>query len=450
MIKEKNIEQLENSAVKLSVTIEQAEAKKAYTELLNTYAKKAQIKGFRPGKVPTTVLEKKFGESMKMETAQNLIEKALGTLFQEIDERPLQYSTPQLESDLSFDPEQDFGFTVSYDIFPKVEVKDAKGITIEEPQVTIGKEDLQRELTALQEQNAIVTEDNKAPAAKDHIVTVNFVELDESGEPIPDTTREDFTFTIGTGYNTYKIDEDVTGMKVGEEKTVSKTYAEDDENKELAGRTVTLKITLTKVKIKDLPELDDELAQDIDEKFETLADLKKDIENRLKESAKAKVREAKSNSLVDGLIEKNPVILPQSMVRAELDANWQNFLRQFGGNEGLVLQVLQAQGSSKETLFEEWKPAAEKRLKGQLIIQKLIENEKIESTDEELTAEIQKQAEGSSMSEEETREYFEKNNLLDYLRHDIKERKLFDQLFETNTVKKGKKVNFLDLMQQNQ
>lgn len=450
MIKEKHIEELDNSAVKLSVTIEQKEAKNAYTDLLKTYAKKAQIKGFRPGKVPTSILETKFGESMKMETAQNLIEKALGTLFQEIDQRPLHYSTPQLESDLAFDPEKDFSFTVAYDVFPKVEVKESTGFTVEEPQVSVGKEDIQRELQSLQEQNAIVAEKNDVPAAKDHIVTVNFVELDETGAEKDGTQREDFSFTIGSGYNTYKIDDDVIGMNVGDEKTITKTSQEDDENKELAGKTVTLKITLTKVKVRDLPELDDELAQDIDDKFETLADLKKNIETRLKESAQAKVRETKINALVDALVEKNPVSLPQSMVQAELDAHWQNFLRQFGGNEGLVLQVLQAQGSSKETLYDEWRPAAEKRLKGQLIVQKLIEEQEIEATEDEVAQEITKQAEGSSMSEEETREYFEKNNLLDYLRHDIRERKLFDKLLESNTVKKGKKVKFLDLMQQNQ
>ncbi|NCN04198.1 MAG: trigger factor [Spirochaetales bacterium] len=441
MIKEKTITPLENSAVKLEVTIEQTAAEKEYQALLTDYSKKAHLKGFRPGKAPIKVLETKFGESMRMETAQKIIEDTLKVLFEQIEEKPLGYATPSLEGELVFDPKRDFTFAVSYDVFPTFEVKDTSGIAIEEPQVSIEKEDLSRELEALREQNALVVEKSDGVVEKNTIVTVNYAELDEKGVVIDGTNREDYTFTVGSGYTIYKFDEDIVGMKVGDEKTFTK----DIEGEE--AKTVTLKVSVTKIKVRELPDLDDELAQDIDDAYKTLEDLKKSIQTRLEESAKSQVRQKNIATLLDGLVEKNPLTVPESMVHAELHSNWNNFLRQFGGNESMVHQLLQAQGSSQAQLFDEWKPDAQKRLKGQLILQKLIEKANIEVTDEEVDAEIKTQAAGSNMGEKETREYFEKNGLLDYVRNDIKERKMYDLLFEKNPPKKGPKVKYLDLME---
>jgi trigger factor len=441
MIKEKTIEHLEQSAVKLSITVESDHSKKAYTDLITTYTKKAHLKGFRPGKAPAKVIETKFGESIRMEAAQQLIEDALKTVFEEIEEAPLGYSQPQLESQIDYDPEKEFSFAVSYDIFPKFEVSNITGITIEEPQVTIDKEDLDRELDGLREQNALVVEKNEGPAAKGDIITVNYWEVDSEGNEIPGTKREDYTFTIGTGYSPFQLDEDVIGMTVGEQKQFSKT---EDE------RTFTLLVTITKKKVKELPELDDDLAQDIDEAYKTVDDLKKSIQQRLEDSASSQVRQKKVSSLLNGLREQNPISVPKSMIQAELHSNWNNFIRQFGGNEDMVHQLLRAQGSSQEQLFQDWSADAENRIKGQLILHKLVEQESIEVSDDEINEEIRKQAQGSSMSEEEAREYFEKNNYLDYVKRDIQEKKMIDLLFEKNTVKKGKKVKYLDLMNKNE
>ena len=447
MITHKSIESIEPSAVRLSVTVSGEAAQKEYNALLATYSKKAHIKGFRPGKAPVKVLETKFGESLRLEAAQKLIEEALKTVFEEIDEKPLGYEGPSLEGDIDFQPGQEFGFVVKYDVFPKVDVAQFKGMTIEEPQVKIEKEDLNRELEALREQNAIVVDKKDAAAEDGHIVTVDYAEADSEGATVPGTAREDFSFTLGKDENFYKIDSELKGMKVGESKVVEKTYGEDAGP--LANRTLQVKITLKNIKIRELPDLDDELAQDIDEEFKTLEDLKKSIQSRLEESAKSQLRQKKIQALTELLVEKNPVSVPESMVQAELQSNWANFLRQFGGNDQLVLQVLQAQGSSQQQLFEDWRPGATARLKGQLIIQKLIEQEGVEAEEAEIEEEIARQAKGSNMGVQEAKDYFFKNNLLEYVKQEIRERKVFDKLFELNTVKKGAKVKFLDLMQRN-
>lgn len=449
MIDSKNVEKLDNSRVRLSVSINKDEAKKEYDALLGEYSKKAHIKGFRPGKAPASVLEQKFGEGMRVEVAQKLVEESLQKIYEEIDEKPLQYAAPTLESEFTYTPGETFDYVVSYDIFPEVSVTEVSGFTVEEPQVTIGKEALDAELKQIQEQNAIVAQKSSGAAENENIVTIDYVELDDSGAEIDGTARQDYSFTLGSGYNIFKIDEDIVGMEIDQEKIIDKTWPEDEEDKSLAGQTKKIKVVLRGIKVRDLPALDDELAQDVDEKFKTLDDLKKDIKKKLQENVETRLRKIKSDGLLEQMIEKNPIVLPESMISAELQANWQNFIRQFGGDETLVDNLLQAQGNTRDSLFSEWKPQSETRLKSQLILQKLIEDRNIEASEEEVNEEIARVATSSSMSEEEVRNYYQQNNMMDYISQDIKERKLVDQLLSENTVKKGKKIKYLDFIQGN-
>jgi len=450
MVSDKQVEKLENSSVRLTVTVPKDEVKREYDELVGSYAKNVQIKGFRKGKVPRNVLERKFGESFKVETAQKVIDSALQEVFQDIDEKPLPYAQPELEGELDLQPEEPLTFTVKYDVFPEVEVGETTGLTIEEPQVSIKKEDEERELKQLQEQNSVVMEKDGGTVEKDNIVTIDYAEVDEEGNEIEDTRRDDFVFTVGSGYNLYKIDDDVLGMKAGDEKVIEKEYPEDFEYEELRGKKKKLKVTVKVIKERQLPEIDDELAQDISENYETLDDLKKDIRDRLQKSADQRIREQKVNNLMEKIEESSKLEVPESMIYAELAGMWQNFVQQYGGSEEQVLQLLQIQGKSKADILAEWREGAEKQLSRRLIVQKLIDDAGIEIPDEEAEADLKKRAEESGANADEALEYYKNNNMMDYIKQDLAERKLFDDLFEKNTVKKGKKQGFLDLMQGNQ
>ncbi len=449
MIKSQSVEKLENSRVKLSVTVSDEEAKKEYDGLLKKYAKDAHIKGFRPGKVPVSVIESKFGDSIRVETAQKLLQDSLEKIYAEIEEKPLKYAAPELDDELDFNPGQAFSYAVTYDIYPQFEVKEITGFTIEEPQVSIDKDAIERELERIQEKNAIITEKSEGTVEKDNIVTINYAELDERDVEIEDSQKEDYVLTVGSGYNLYKIDDDVTDMERGEEKIFEKSYSDDEKDKSLAGQTKKLKLKVTKIKELNLPELDDELAQDVDEKFETLDDLKKDIKKKLADDTTTHLRKVKTDALIDQLVEKNPVVLPESMINAELNANWENFVRQFGGDEKMVENLLIAQNSTRDSLYTDWRPAAEKRLKAQLILQKLIEDRKIEADEDAITNELKNNAAQNNMTEEEIRDYYEENNMMDYLKQDLKERRIIDQLLEENSIVKGKKVKYMDFIQGN-
>jgi trigger factor len=446
VITSKSIEKLENSAVKLSLTVGKEHAATEYNELLNKYKKEVQIKGFRKGKVPSSVIERKFGEGIRQEAASNLMDKALKAAMEDLEEKPLGYDYPEVQGEPILNPEEDFSFDLIYDTFPEVKFGEYKGIKIDEKQVKILKKHENLELEKIQEQNSVVMDKADETVGDDNIVTIDYCEMDGK-EEIEDTKREDFVFTVGTGYNLYKIDKEIVGMKKNEEKVISKKYKDDFENKDLAGRSLKVKVKVKAVKEKQLPELDDELAQDVNEKFETIEDLRKDIKNQLQEKADKKIKSEKVEQLMNKLVEDSDIILPVSMIKAEQENNWKNFLQQSQTKEEQMLQFLAMQGQTKDQMLESWKENAVKSLKSQLIFNKIIEDEKIEVSDEEMEEEIKKQAEMYSMPVEDLKKSFGEAGLKEYLGSDIKQKKVVEFLLDNAKINKSaEKVDYTDLM----
>ena len=444
MVRDKQVEKEDNASVKVTLTVDKDTVKDEYQKLVKDYAKNVHIKGFRKGKVPPEVLERKFGDSLKAETSQKIVEESLKEIIDDIDEKPLPYAQPELVDEIDFELDKDFSFTIRYDVFPDIELGEYKGLEIKAPQVTVTDEDLDRELTAIQEQNAMVMDKEEGAVEDQDVITLDYWEVDDNDEAIDGTSREDFVFTVGTGYNYYKIDDDVKGMNAGDEKIVEKEYGEDVDIEELKNTKKRINVRVKAIKQRNLPELDDELAQDVSDKYETLDDLKKDIKERLEETARNRERQMKVDALMDQVVENSTVPLPESMVQAELDNQWRNFAQRYGMNPDDIDRILESQGQGRESLYGEWRPDVEKNIRKRLVVGKMIEAEEVETTDEEIEKKIAEQAERSNMSTEEARDYFEKNNLMEYLKQDIQEEKLFDSLLESATVKKGEKIKFLD------
>lgn len=449
MIKRKKVEELENSNVKLTVTVNQEYIQQRYDELIAEYCKTAHIDGFRKGKVPANVLIRKFGESILSEATERVIRSSLEEAIEKIEQKPIPTSIPEIDTKKGLELGKDYTYAVNFDTYPKIELPEYEGLSFETLQVKIAAEDLDRELKSLQEQNSIVIDKKDATVLMGDIVTIDHAELDENDEEVESSKREGFIFEVGSGYNLYKLDEDLVGMKVGEQKVFSKEYAEDFEYKELAGRTVKLKVTLNTVKEKQLPQIDDELAQDISDKYENLEDLKKDITSRLEEYARQKVREHNISQILEKVVEKATIPLPLSMVENELENQWRGFVDRVGGDEKPLLQQLESEGKSKEQILEEWKPAAEKKLKLQLVVNEMVKQEDIKVEENEVEERVQREAENQNLSLEEAKEAMKRNNYLEYLKYDMKNEKLYDLLLDKGVSNKGKKVKFLDLVQGN-
>jgi trigger factor len=275
----KEITRLDKSNVALSVTVPQDDVLKQYSEMMKEYTKNLQIPGFRKGKVPQEVLERKFGDALKDDAFGRILESSMEEIFGENNdklprnEKPLPYSRPELqEKELKLNLDQALKFTVIYDVLPEVKIgpDQWKGLKVEYSYAEIENDDITRELDEIRERNAVVIDlDEDAAAKKNDVVTIDYEIMEEDGVTPHQISRKDMSFTLD-GKNVFKFDDQIIGMKKDQSKEFDKKFDSDFFHVDFAGITRKVRITLTSLKEKQLPALDDDLAQDVDEKFNTL------------------------------------------------------------------------------------------------------------------------------------------------------------------------------------
>lgn len=447
---EKKIMLKEKSRAELSVTVKQVNVEQGYKDLLVKYSKELQLPGFRKGHVPVKILETKYGSAVRDDLAGDVIEEVLKEVFENIDEyeRPLPYSYPELKEKPVLNPKEDFVFTVEYDVFPKLDIKIPAEMKFNVTDIIVNDSDIDEEIKILQDRNALVTECKEDVQAQEkNIATIDFFEIDDAGNEIANSMRKDFVFTIGANENYLKIDDQIIGMKKGETKEISKTYAANDENSTLAGTTKKFKVTLKTLKYKDLPELDDEFVQDINEKYKTIDDLKADIKKNLQNNADAEVKNMKESSVIDILTNENTFDVPKSMIDADLESRWRLMAQKFGIDPEKMEKLSKSMGQSKNSLFESWKADSEKTLKGRIIIESLMKQKKYEVTDAEIEAEYSRLAELTSLSVEEIKKYYATPQQKEQLIANIEEDKLFDELYKNCVITKDKKKTLKEFLQ---
>ena len=438
MITEKSVKELENSQAALTLTIDAASIEDAYTKRIQKYSKDLALPGFRKGHVPASVIERKFGDSIREESTFDAMESALQDAIKELDvkDKPLPFSTPVLQDEdklLPFKKDSDITFTVVYDVKPVFELPQYTGLEINVPEIEVTEKDIDSDVENLRNQNAIIK--NKSGKAENgNIATINYVEIDENGNEIESTKRNDFTFTIGTGYNFYKLDNDVIGMKKDEEKTVEKSYTEEDNIPGYAGKTVKLSIKLTELKERELPEVDDEFAQDIKDEYKTVKDMRAGIRKDLEKKAEDAMKTEKEDAVVKAIAEKTSFTIPQSMIQAELDSRWRNLIRSSSISEDQLLKFLEMQGETKESFQNGWMDEVTAMLRSQLVLDAIRDKENFEISEEDLNAECEKQLKNVPESEKESYKEIIKDNM--------QFEKVIPFLLENNTFKSESKVSY--------
>lgn len=444
----KEITRLEHSAVKLTLTVAKDEVRSSYDSLLEEYAKVIQIPGFRKGKAPRPILERKLGEALQTDALARIVERAMTTVLEDKDElpadaRPLPYSTPKIEDMPSLDLDVDMVFSVTYDTFPAIHLGPWKGLEIEVPQVVIEDDDINRELAFIQERNATVQDkDDDAPAEQNDVVTVTYAELTPEGTTAPGTERQDFVFTLGTGHNIYKIDDDILGMKKGESKDFEKSYPETFEDADLAGKTKKLRVSLTALKKKELPALDDEFAQDVDEKYKTLEDLKNSLRERLSRDVEERLQAVKINTLLEKIMEHTPVDLPESMIQLQLDRNWQNLAQRLNTPVEALKESVETAESPLTGIVQNWRPETIKLLHSRLVMEEIMKDLHIVVTDEDVKAQVKTLAGNSGTPLEEMERYYQQGEARQYLEDEVKEARAYKQLLAENIIKPGNTMKY--------
>ncbi|MCL2213568.1 MAG: trigger factor [Treponema sp.] len=444
----KEIKRLEKSNVQLNITIPKEDVRNQYNDMLNEYSKTLQLPGFRKGKVPKEVLERKFAEALKGDATSRIMESALQEVFKEEsmprNEKPLPYSTPELQGEPVLDFDQDLQFSVVYDVLPEVKIGQWRGLNAEYSYAEVEKSDIERELEEIRERNSVVMDrDDEAGAVNGDVVTIDYIVFEEDGETHSNNQRNDFAFTLGAGTNAFKFDDNIIGMKKDETKVFEKKFEDDFFETALAGKTRKIQITLTALKEKKLPDLDDDLAQDVDEKFKTLDDLKNNIKERLEKQLEFRLKDIKTNALLSKIMENTPVVVPESMIRTEIDGRMRRLARYYNTSTENIQQMMSI--GEKEN---EWRDAAQKSLHSRLIIETLMEEQNIEVTDGDVEKEFESIAAANGADIEEVKKHYDDNAVI-YLKEDIKEKKITDMLIAENNLKPGKKENYLDFMSDN-
>jgi len=444
----KEIKRLEKSNVQLNVTIPKEDVRSQYNDMLKEYSKTLQLPGFRKGHVPQEVLERKFTEALKGDAMGRIMESALQELFKEEnlsrEERPLPYSTPELQGEPEFDLDKDLAFSVIYDVLPEVKIGQWKGLTAEYSYAEVESADIERELDEIRDRNAIVMDrDDSAAAQNGDVVTIDYIIYEEDGVTASNMQRKDFAFTLGSGTNVFNFDDNIIGMKKSDSKSFDKSFGEDHFDTTLAGKTRKIQITLTALKEKKLPDLDDDLAQDVDEKFKTLDDLKNNIKEKLNRNLEVRIKERKTDGLLKKIMENTPVIVPESMIKTEVEGRWRRLARYYNMNPETIAQMMGGEGKDHE-----WREAAQKALHSRLIIETLMEDQKIEASGEDVENEFASIASANGANIDDVKKHYNEEAVF-YLKEDIREKKITDLLLAENTLKQGKKENYLDFMSGN-
>lgn len=431
------IKKLENSSVELTLTLKADAIEEAYSKQLKDYAKKLTLKGFRQGKAPVSLVESKFGKDIREEVTFKLMEENLESSFKDMAEkdRPLPYSTPVLQNEeklLPFQSNTDITYSVIYDVMPEFELPQYTGLEVEAETEKVTAKQVDEEIERLRQQNAMIIAKN-GPVAKGDIVTMDYVELDESGKEVENTKRDDFSFTVGSSYNFYKLDDDIVGMKAGETKVVEKTYGDDSGmGSDYLGRTVRINVTVKEVKMKDVPALDDEFAQDVKDSYKTLKDLKDDTKKQLEEKADVRNKGHKLTAILTKLADEAKIDLPASMIQTQLEQEWRSFAQRFGMNEDEVEKLMAANGSTKQGFLDSRKSDVTEEIKRQLILDKISEQQKFEIPDEDIVAKLKE------YDQDITPDHPNYDLMKSYMKDDMLFQKAQDYLVENNKFKEKK------------
>ena len=378
------IEKQDNSKVVLEFTMSKGDFNKNLDKAFAKNAKYFKAPGFRNGKVPRAIVEKMYGETVLFDS---VIEDTVDEEYRiAIEENNLEVvSKPELDIK-QIGKDKDLIYTVTVFVKPEAIVKDYKGIEVKKFNTKVSKKDIDNALEQARDKNArTVTVEDRALEMKD-ISTIDF-EGFVDGVAFEGGKGENFELTIGSGQFIPGFEEQLVGMKIGEEREINVKFPDEYHAENLAGKDAMFKVKLISIKSKVLPELDDEFAKDISE-FDTLEEYKKDVEKKLKEEKEKQAEADKEAQAIEKIVENTEVNIPDSMIEDQME----QIVEQFNANlsyQGLNLETYcKYLGTTVEAFKETLKPQATKHIKLKLALEYIAKRENITATDEDINAKI--------------------------------------------------------------
>ena len=413
----------ENNRAKFTMDFTAEEFEAAVVKAYQDSKDKFNIDGFRKGKAPRSIIEKHFGEGVFFEDAiNNLFQTAYPEALNELDLEVI--DSPQADFS-EIGKGKPLTVTIDVAVYPVVEVKDYKGIEVEQVDPEVTEEDVDRDIEAMRKRNSRMVVADRPVENGDTVI------LDYAGfvgdEQFQGGTAENQELKIGSGMFIPGFEEQLIGVKAGESKDVVVTFPEEYQAKELAGKEATFKCKVHEVKFEELPELDDEFAKDVSE-FDTLAELRDDARARILESVKLQCENEAKDKVIAQVYENNKIEAPATMVADEMDRIIQELEQQMRYQGLNIQQYLQFTGSTLDDFRNEIKPEAEKRVATRIVLRSIGDVENVEVTDEDLDKELQRMSEAYNTDPENIKKMLGEENLA-FFRKDIALTKVMDMLY---------------------
>lgn len=419
----------ETNVVVLKVEVPQEQVEQAIAKAYVNTRKDYSLPGFRKGKVPRNILEKRFGIEIFYEEAANiLVQDTYPKVIEEQKLDPVDH--PDITVD-QLDSEQPFVYTATVTVRPELKLGKYKGLKIAKEEKTVSDEDVEAEITALQNSKArLIALDADGVAAQNDQVIIDFIgRLD--GVEFEGGTGTNYPLALGSGSFVPGFEEQLIGAKQGETVLVKLTMPQEYHSEELAGKDVEFEVSIKEIKRKALPALDDDFAKEVGD-YETLAALKDFIKERLEDRARQEADDKLRNDVLEAVREQAEVDIPEVMIENETDAMLRQMENRFA-QQGLKFEdFLSYSGKTLDDIKAEMRPGAEKNVKTELLLDTVSKVENISVEEAELAKEIAQLAEAYGQEEKAVRSALEKNGQLEAIEQVVRHRKTLDFLTDIN------------------
>lgn len=423
-------EKQEGNTGVLTVELPAEKVNAALDKAFKKVVKQINVPGFRKGKMPRQMFEKRFGvESLYQDALELLVNENYPLAIDETGISPV--DQPEIDFEMEdLGKNKDFKFTATVIVKPEVELGDYKGLEVKKQETTVTDEEIEQQLKDQQTRLAelVVKEDS---AIENGDTAVIDFEGFQDGEAFEGGKGDNYSLEIGSGSFIPGFEEQLIGAKAGEEKEVVVTFPEEYHAAELAGKEATFKVNVKEVKGKELPELDDDFAQEVDSEVKTLDELR----TKLKEKTATEKAAAADTALRDELVEKAAnnakIDIPNAMIETEIDRMMQEYDQNLQ-MQGLNLDLFyQFSGQDEAALRAQMKEDAESRVRVALVLEAIGEAEKIEATEEDINAELEKMTEQFKMDADQIKSILGGTSVLE---HDVKIRKTVEFLVDNAKV----------------
>jgi trigger factor len=419
-------EKLEGNQGVLTVEVDAEKVNESLDSAFKKVVKQVNVPGFRKGKMPRPLFEKRFGvESLYQDAIDLMLPDAYTAAIEETGIDPV--DRPEIDVE-QIEKGKSFIFTAKVIVKPEVKLGEYKGIEVEKFDTTVTDEDVDNEIKGLQEKQAelVVKEEGKAELGDTVVMDFEGFVDDEAFEG---GKADNYSLELGSGQFIPGFEEQLVGLGTGESKDVEVSFPEEYHATELAGKPAVFKVTLHEIKGKELPELDDEFAKDVDDEVETLDALKEKIKSRLEHDKKHQEEHHIQDTVVEKATAASEIDVPEIMFENEVDRMLQEFEQRLQ-MQGMNLELyFQFSGQNEQALRDQMKEEAEQRVRGSLTLEAIGKAENIEASEEELNEELEKMSSQYNMTVENIRAAL---GNLDALKGDIVARKTVQFLVDNS------------------